>query len=190
MLLSEAVKDDHDSLVQAYIWAASTTSDYDPLPARDIFMVKVASCCIREELALLPVLQQTLPNSCEKIERCRLCHLSIQQRLRRLNKLSSDDVEFGSELAALWVDLSAHIRELDSNDLPLLEDVMSAGDSESFARRYRESGAYAPDFTNATTTVKMSTMLVEDFLGWNLHTRQESLLQNTSQYSAKPECQP
>lgn len=78
LLLSEALAHDHDSLIQAYQFVASASSDSDTLPARDVFMIRTACCIIREKLVLLPVIQQRLLNGSERHERYRLDYLSVR----------------------------------------------------------------------------------------------------------------
>jgi hypothetical protein len=46
------------------------------------------------------------------------------------------DVNFNQELQALWVDLSAHIEDTETNDLVTLEDQLSTVESESLSHSF------------------------------------------------------
>ena len=89
--------------------------------------------------------------------------------MHRLGHIPSGDVNFGPELTALWVDLSAHMADLDSRDLPALEDATSADESEAAAVRYREAGAYEPRMAHPPSTVAASTRMIDEVLGRSTH---------------------
>lgn len=79
MLLSDAVKEDHDILVQAYQHISSASSEIHILHERKAFMTSVASCCTREKQVLLPVIEEFVSTDSEKrLERYRLDYISVR----------------------------------------------------------------------------------------------------------------
>ncbi|GJN72348.1 hypothetical protein PLIIFM63780_005321 [Purpureocillium lilacinum] len=165
MLLSEAVKDDHDMVVEIYHRVVAATEDADGPAARETFMTRVGQCVVKEKLVLLPFIRQVLPDDGERLERYRLDHISIKEKLHRLHEIPMGDVSFVPELTSLWIDLSGHIADLDDRDLPALEDATSADESEAAAVQYCEAGAYEPEMAHPPSLVAESTKLVDDFLG-------------------------
>jgi len=80
MLLSEAVKDDHDMVVEIYHRVVAATEDADGPAARETFMTRVGQCVVKEKLVLLPFIRQVLPDDGERLERYRLDHISVRAR--------------------------------------------------------------------------------------------------------------
>ena len=60
-------------------------------------------------------------------------------KLEKLRLIPLEDINFVQELQALWVDLSAHIRDSEEMDLPLLETSLSVEESETLCRSFGQA---------------------------------------------------
>lgn len=58
--------------------------------------------------------------------------------------MSADDAQFEPTLKSLWETLGPHNKEEETNDLPPLEDSISADDSNALATSFERCKGFAP----------------------------------------------
>jgi hypothetical protein len=64
--------------------------------------------------------------------------------LYKFQKLSSADSEFRPTIELLWCELSKHIEEEETHDLPALEKTLSEGDSKAMSKSFKRTKMFVP----------------------------------------------
>ncbi|KAM9874803.1 hhe domain protein [Verticillium dahliae] len=142
--LSVTISEDHRRLEQDFQFIRTSTTDERKTHWAGELTLELARHCISEDQILLPAFREKLADGNQRCEQLTRDHKSIREKLRKLRLIPLEDINFEPELQALWVDLSRHIRDIDSHDLTRLEDCLSSPESESLADRFRLSRKLAP----------------------------------------------
>jgi hypothetical protein len=75
---------------------------------------------------------------------CILTASKVKDYLYEFQDMTPEDTNFEKTLDALWTDLSQHIKEEETNDLPALEKALEEKDSESMSRSFGRTKMFVP----------------------------------------------
>jgi len=142
--ISEHIKDDHRDLENAYKNILSATDADTKTRWQNQFTWELARHSIGEELVVYPVMEKNLPNGKEMAEKDRLEHQVVKDKLYKFQKLDSTDPDFEPTLRSLWTDLSKHIEEEETHDLPALEKTLQEVDSEDMTASFKRTKKFVP----------------------------------------------
>ncbi|KAF9874261.1 hhe domain protein [Colletotrichum karsti] len=162
--LSEAIKQDHRRIEQAYRYTLTASTQEDKLRWRNELALELARHCISEEQILLPALKVKLfdgPSRCDKNHTDRM---SLKEKICKLKAIPVDDPSFEAELKSLWVDMAAHVRDTDHQDMVRLEECLSITESEQLAEEFRNTMFFAPTRSNPSASHGPPAKLITDFL--------------------------
>lgn len=68
----------------------------------------------------------------------------VKALLHKFQNLSPSDSAFQPTLESLWSELSKHISEEETDDLPALEKTLSEGDSQSMSKSFKRTKMFVP----------------------------------------------
>ncbi|OLN91677.1 putative hemerythrin C869.06c-like protein 2 [Colletotrichum chlorophyti] len=162
--LSEAIKEDHRKIEQAYRYILTAASSEDKIHWRNELALELARHCISEEQVLIPALEDRLPDGASRSERNHTDRMSLKDKICRLKAIPPDDESFEPELKALWVDMTAHVRDTDHQDVARLEECLTITESEDLADQFRSTMGLAPTRSNPAGSVDPPSHLITDFL--------------------------
>ncbi|WYZ33914.1 hypothetical protein EsH8_I_000190 [Colletotrichum jinshuiense] len=162
--LSEAIKDDHRKIEQAYRYILTSTTPEDKDRWRNELALELARHCISEEQVLLPILKERLSDGESRGEKNHTDRQSLKEKICRLKAIPVDDPSFESELKALWVDMAAHVRDTDHQDVARLEECLTITESEDLAEQFRSTMSLAPTRSNTSPSRGPPSKLITDFL--------------------------
>ncbi|TDZ38042.1 putative hemerythrin-like protein [Colletotrichum spinosum] len=171
--LCDAIKQDHIRIEQAYRYILTADSATDKLRWRNELALELARHCISEEQVLLPALRDRLFDGPTRCERNCTDRMSLKEKICKLKSIPVDDVNFEPELKSLWVDLAAHVRETDTQDVARLEGCLSITESERLAEEFKSTMDFAPTRSNPSASTGPPSKLITDFLA----TKDDSLPQ-------------
>jgi hypothetical protein len=80
--------------------------------------------------------------------------VQVKEALKKFQSLKPNDPEFEPTLKSLMKDLSQHIIEEESQDLPKLEDTISAAESEKLSKSFRCTKMFVPSRSHPTAPDK------------------------------------
>ncbi|RHZ67192.1 uncharacterized protein CDV56_109606 [Aspergillus thermomutatus] len=143
-LLSEAIKDDHRELEDAYNKILSATNVDEKRRWQNQFTWELARHSIGEELVVYPLMEKNLPNGKALADKDRAEHKTVKDHLYKFQSLSPTDPEFESTIKALWSDLGEHIKEEEQDDLPSLEKTLAKDDSEKQVKSFMRTKKLIP----------------------------------------------
>ncbi|KAF6823852.1 hhe domain protein [Colletotrichum plurivorum] len=162
--LSEAIKQDHRRIEQAYRYILTAATAEDKIRWRNELALELARHCISEEQILLPALIDRLADGSSRSEKNRADRMSLKEKICKLHVLAVDDPSFEPELKSMWVDMAAHVRDTDHQDVARLEECLSITESEELGEKFRSTMAFAPTRSNPSLTMGPPSKLITDFL--------------------------
>ncbi|GKT56010.1 HHE domain-containing protein [Colletotrichum tofieldiae] len=162
--LCEAIKDDHRKIEQAYRYILTSTTPEDKHCWRNELALELARHCISEEQVLLPILKDRLSDGDSRSAKNHTDRDSLKEKICRLKAIPVTDYSFEPELKALWVDMAAHVRDTDHQDVARLEECLTIIESEELARKFRETMSLAPTRSNTSAARGPPSQLITDFL--------------------------
>lgn len=89
-------------------------------------IIELVRHAIAEEQYLYPTVRDVLPGGDELADRELAEHAEAEQIMKRLEKMSPDNVEFGTEVRALMAAIRQHVAEEEGELLPRLRQACSA----------------------------------------------------------------
>ncbi|RAK71021.1 uncharacterized protein BO72DRAFT_464176 [Aspergillus fijiensis CBS 313.89] len=97
-----------------------------------------------EELVVCPQFEKKLPGGLDMADKDRKEHQSVKEQLKKFQNMKPSDPEFEPTVKALMQDLSEHIEEEESQDLPKLEDALTTEESEKLAKSFGRTKMLVP----------------------------------------------
>jgi len=143
-LISEAIKDDHRELEDAYNKILQATTSDEKRRWQNQFTWELARHSIGEELIVYPTMEKNLPNGKDMANKDRSEHKSVKDHLYKFQGLKPEDSEFVPTLKALWTDLGQHIKEEEEHDLVLLEKSLQQSESEKLVAKFKRTKKFIP----------------------------------------------
>jgi len=80
----------------------------------------------------------------EMADKDRAEHNKVKELLKKFQKLYPGNSEFQPTLESLWSELSKHIDEEESHDLPALEKVLPERNSKAMSKSFRRTKMFVP----------------------------------------------
>ncbi|OCL03536.1 HHE domain protein [Glonium stellatum] len=142
--VSEAIKKDHRELETYYDKIIDATDDDTRTRYQNQFTWELARHSIGEELVVYPAFEKYIPQGKQIAEKDRAEHQTVTEKLKKFQNLKATDPEFMPTIKSLWADLSKHIEEEETHDLPSLEKELSSSDSESLAKSFSRTKMFVP----------------------------------------------
>ena len=80
--------------------------------------------------------------------------LQVKEQLKAFQNMLPSDPQFEPTLKALMEDLSEHINEEETNDLPKLEESLSTEESEDLSKSFGRTKMFVPSRSHPTAPDK------------------------------------
>ncbi|GCB26990.1 uncharacterized hemerythrin-like protein C869.06c [Aspergillus awamori] len=142
--ISEAIKTDHRELEDYYNKILNSATEKEKIEWQNQFTWELARHSIAEELVVYPQFEKSIPDGRAMADKDRKEHQSVKEQLKKFQNMKPADPEFESTIRALMKDLSEHIKEEESQDLPKLEDAVSAEESEKLSKSFGRTKMFVP----------------------------------------------
>ncbi|KAL2846331.1 hemerythrin HHE cation binding domain-containing protein, partial [Aspergillus pseudodeflectus] len=140
----DAIKEDHREIEDYYSKILASTTDKEKTQWQNQFTWELARHSIGEELVVYPVFEKALPDGRAMADKDRKEHLAVKEALKKFQNMKPTDPDFESTLKSLMSDLSQHIKEEESTDLPKLEDAISEAESEKLSKSFGRTKMFVP----------------------------------------------
>ncbi|KAI3009629.1 hypothetical protein CBS147346_1967 [Aspergillus niger] len=142
--ISEAIKTDHREIEDYYNKILNSATEKEKIEWQNQFTWELARHSIAEELVVYPQFEKSIPDGRAMADKDRKEHQSVKEQLKKFQIMKPADPEFESTIRALMKDLSEHIKEEESQDLPKLEDAVSAEESEKLSKSFGRTKMFVP----------------------------------------------
>jgi len=153
--ISDAIKKDHRELEQYYANIIKANDDDEATRWQNQFTWELARHSIGEELVVYPAYEKLLGEKGKKMaDKDRAEHQTVKEELKKFQNLKAGSQEFLPVLNGLMKDLAEHIRDEETQDLPALDQKLSAEDSESMAKSFGRTKAFVPSRSHPSAPSK------------------------------------
>ncbi|KAJ5103773.1 hypothetical protein N7532_004302 [Penicillium argentinense] len=142
--ISDAIKKDHREIEDYYNKILASPTDEEKIMWQNQFTWELARHSIGEELVVYPQFEKKLPDGRNMADKDRQEHLSVKEQLKAFQNMGPSDPQFEPTLKALMKDLSKHIKEEESDDLPKLEDNLTTEESEDLSKSFGRTKMFVP----------------------------------------------
>ncbi|KAL4959656.1 hemerythrin domain-containing protein [Aspergillus stella-maris] len=140
----DAIKEDHREIEDYYNKILSAGTDKEKTQWQNQFTWELARHSIGEELVVYPVFEKNVPNGRAMADKDRQEHQGVKEKLKTFQNMKPSDSNFESTLKSLMSELSTHIQEEESEDLPKLEDAISEAESENLSKSFGRTKMFVP----------------------------------------------
>jgi len=142
--ISDAIKKDHREIESYYEQIVGTSDETEQRKYQNQFTWELARHSIGEELVVYPAFEKYVSNGVELADKDRQEHQSVKEQLKIFQNLKPSDPQFIPTIKALMEDLSQHIKEEETNDLPKLEEALSQEESEKYSTSFGRTKMFVP----------------------------------------------
>jgi len=145
--ICDAITKDHRELEQYYNEVINSNDHDHQQRFGNQFTWELARHSVGEELVVYPAFEKYMGAKGKQMaEDDRKQHHQIKLLLKEFQNMQPKDSDFIPKLKELWSNLSTHIQEEESQDLPALESALQsvAGESESIAKSFGRTKAFVP----------------------------------------------
>ncbi|CAG7954291.1 unnamed protein product [Penicillium nalgiovense] len=142
--ISDAIKKDHREIESYYDNIIKASDETEQTKWQNQFTWELARHSIGEELVVYPALEKYVSNGVELANKDRQEHQSVKEQLKKFQNMKPSDSEFIPTIKALMEDLSQHIKEEETDDLPKLEDVLPQEESEKYSTSFGRTKMFVP----------------------------------------------
>jgi len=143
--ISAVIKKDHAELHEYYNNILDAKDADTQTRWQNQFTWELARHSIGEELVLYPAMEKHLGAEGKKLaDKDREEHQAVKDKLKVFQNLKSGNPDFIPTLKSLMDDLSQHIKEEESDDLPALEQALATSESEQLAKSFGRTKAFVP----------------------------------------------
>ncbi|GES60571.1 HHE domain protein [Aspergillus terreus] len=140
----DAIKTDHREIEDYYSKVLGSATDKEKVEWQNQFTWELARHSIAEELVVYPQFEKKLPDGQALADKDRKEHQSVKEQLKKFQNMKPSDPEFESTIKALMQDLSEHIKEEETQDLPKLEDALTTEESEGLSKSFGRTKIFVP----------------------------------------------
>ncbi|KAK2039346.1 HHE domain-containing protein [Colletotrichum somersetense] len=162
--LCDAIKDDHRKIEQAYRYILTSTTPDDKNRWKNELALELARHCISEEQILLPVMKDRMADGDSRSTKNHTDRESLKEKICFLRAIPVTDPRFELGMKMFWIDMTAHVRDTDQQDVARLEECLTILESEELARQFRETMSLAPTRSNPSAAVGPPSQVITDFL--------------------------
>ncbi|KAJ5910367.1 hypothetical protein N7504_005010 [Penicillium tannophilum] len=142
--ISDAIKKDHREIEDYYNKILNATTEKEKIQWQNQFTWELARHSIGEELVVYPQFEKLLPDGRAMADKDRKEHQSVKEQLKAFQNMQPSNPQFEPSLKALMEDLSQHIKEEESEDLPKLEESLSTDESEDLSKSFGRTKMFVP----------------------------------------------
>ncbi|RJE19512.1 hypothetical protein PHISCL_08154 [Aspergillus sclerotialis] len=150
----DAIKTDHREIEDYYNKVLNSATEKEKVQWQNQFTWELARHSIGEELVVYPQFEKNLPDGRAIADKDRKEHQSVKEQLKKFQNMKPSDPEFEPTIKGLMQDLSQHIKEEESQDLPKLEDALSTAESEELAKSFGRTKMFVPSRSHPSTPDK------------------------------------
>ncbi|KAL1985735.1 hypothetical protein VTN96DRAFT_7483 [Rasamsonia emersonii] len=140
----DTIKRDHREIEACYDRIIKSTDPDEQTRFQNQFTWELARHAVGEELVLYPALEKHLPDGHELAEKDRNESQTVKERLNIFQNMSCSDPQFLPTIRALMDDLSQHLKEEETNDVPKLDNALSWQESNRLARSFDRTKMFVP----------------------------------------------
>lgn len=142
--ISDTIKKDHREIENLYHNILTSSTDKEKIQWQNQFTWELARHSIGEELVVYPQFEKKLSDGQKMADKDRQEHLSVKEQLKAFQNMQPSDPQFESTVKTLMVDLSQHIKEEESDDLPKLEASLTTEESEKLSQSFGRTKIFVP----------------------------------------------
>ncbi|KAL4875405.1 hemerythrin HHE cation binding domain-containing protein, partial [Aspergillus karnatakaensis] len=142
--ISDAIKEDHREIEDYYNKILSATTEKEKTQWQNQFTWELARHSLGEELVVYPIFEKVLPDGRAMADNDRKQHNSVKEQLKKFQNMKPSDPDFEPTIKALMTELAQHIKEEEAEDLPKLEDAISAEESEKLTKSFGRTKIFVP----------------------------------------------
>ncbi|KAJ6088464.1 hypothetical protein N7486_009725 [Penicillium sp. IBT 16267x] len=142
--ISAAIKKDHREIEEYYDKILTSTTEKEKTQWQNQFTWELARHSIGEELVVYPQFEKLLADGRAMADKDRKEHLSVKTQLKAFQNMQPSNPQFEPTLKALMEDLTQHIKEEESEDLPKLEESLTTAESEDLSKSFGRTKMFVP----------------------------------------------
>ncbi|CAI7600814.1 unnamed protein product [Penicillium pancosmium] len=142
--ISDAIQKDHREIEDYYNKILASSTEKEKIQWQNQFTWELARHSIGEELVVYPEFEKKLPDGRKMADKDRQEHLSVKKQLKAFQNMQPSDPEFETTIKSLMKDLSEHIKEEESDDLPKLEAQLTTDESEDLSKSFSRTKMFVP----------------------------------------------
>ncbi|KAJ5660957.1 uncharacterized protein N7484_000329 [Penicillium longicatenatum] len=142
--ISDAIKKDHREIEEYYNNILNSTTEKEKTQWQNQFTWELARHSIGEELVIYPQFEKLLTDGRAMADKDRKEHLSVKEQLKAFQNMQPSNPQFEPTLKSLMQDLTQHIKEEESEDLPKLEESLTTEESEDLSKTFGRTKMFVP----------------------------------------------
>ncbi|BCR84035.1 hemerythrin domain-containing protein [Aspergillus chevalieri] len=149
-----AIKQDHRDIESYYDRIIKSTDKTEQTQYQNLFTWELARHAIGEELVVYPAFEKHIKGGAALADKDRKEHQPIKEQLKKFQNLKPTDPTFLPTIQSLMKDLSQHIHEEETSDLPQLEEALSDEDSRSLSKTFGRTKMFVPSRSHPSAPSK------------------------------------
>ncbi|CAG8184493.1 unnamed protein product [Penicillium nalgiovense] len=142
--ISDVIKKDHRDIVSHYEKIVKSSDVDEQTRFQNPFAWELARHSIGEELVVYPAFEKQLSGGVDVADKDRQEHFEVKEQLKAFQNMAPSDSQFIPTIKKLMKNLSEHIKEEETHDLPRLEQALSKEDSQTHARSFGRTKMFVP----------------------------------------------
>ncbi|KAJ5982130.1 hypothetical protein N7451_012230 [Penicillium sp. IBT 35674x] len=135
--ITDVVKQDHRDIESYYDRIIGSSEETEQTKYQNQFTWELARHSIGEELVIYPAFEEF-----------------VKMQLKAFQSMKPSNPQFIPTIKALMVELSQHITNEETNDLPKLEEALSRDESKNYAESFGRTKMFVPSRSHPTTPNK------------------------------------
>ncbi|KAJ5243842.1 hypothetical protein N7489_003938 [Penicillium chrysogenum] len=152
--ISDVIKKDHREIESHYDKLLKSPDMDEQTRFQNLFTWELARHSIGEELVVYPAFEKHLSGGADMANKDRQEHFEVKEQLKAFQNMAPSDSQFIPTIKSLMKNLSEHIKEEETHDLPRLEEALSAEDSQTHARSFGRTKMFVPSRSHPTAPDK------------------------------------
>ncbi|CAG8078275.1 unnamed protein product [Penicillium nalgiovense] len=152
--ISDVIKKDHREIVSYYDKIVKSSDEDEQTRFQNMFTWELARHSIGEELVVYPAFEKQISGGVDMANKDRQGHLEVKEQLKAFQNMAPSDSQFIPTIKELMKNLSEHIKEEETHDLPRLEEALSEEDSQTYARSFGRTKMFVPSRSHPTVPDK------------------------------------
>jgi len=143
--VTDAIKHDHAELKEYYDNILGAKDSDSKVRWQNQFVWELARHSIGEELVVYPAMEKHMgPEGKEMADKDRTEHNKVKELLYKFQKLTPESSEFQPTIEKIWSELSKHMEEEETHDLPALEKALPGNDSQDMSKSFKRTKMFVP----------------------------------------------
>ncbi|KAL4908616.1 hypothetical protein BDW74DRAFT_175299 [Aspergillus multicolor] len=143
--ISTTIAQDHAEIKAIYERIIETASRNEQIRYQNLFVWELARHAVGEELVVYPAFEKHVQYvGAGLATKDREEHQAVKEQLKHFQQLDPSNDAFIPTLKSLMADLSAHMKEEESQDLVMLEGTLSEHDSQALSKAFNRTKIFVP----------------------------------------------